>query len=184
MLLHVASLEHGDEAHSFMSIVAIKYIIKIKTLYSKLSRKILRYNTYISSTQYFKNIFIPVQVVPFPENPLLHVHWKDPSVLLHVASLEHGDEAHSFISRAAIKNIKIKTLYSKLSRKILRYNTYNSSARYFPNIFLPVQVVPSPLNPLLHVHWKDPSVLLHVASLEHGDEAHSFMSIVVIKSII
>ena len=103
-------------------------------------------------------------------------------MLLHVASLEHGDEAHSFMSIVPIKYIiKIKTLYSKLSRKILRYNTYNSSARYFPNIFLPVQVVPSPLNPLLHVHWKDPSVLLHVASLGHGDETHSFMSIVANK---
>ena len=93
-----------------------------------------------------------MQVVPFPENPLLHVHWKDPSVLLHVASLEHGDEAHSFISRAAIKNIKIKTLYSKLSRKILRYNIFTSSTQYFKNIFIPVQVVPFPENPLLHVH--------------------------------
>ena len=75
-------------------------------------------------------------------------------------------------------------LYSKLFSKILRCSTYNSSARYYPNIFLPVQVVPSPLNPLLHVHWKDPSVLLHVASLEHGDEAHSFMSMLAIQNLI
>ena len=60
--------------------------------------------TYTSSTQYFQNVLIPVQVVPFPENPLLHVHWKDPSVLLQVASLEHGDEAHSFMSIIVIEN--------------------------------------------------------------------------------
>ena len=44
--------------------------------------------------------FVPLQLFPFPENPLLHVHWKDPTVLLHVALLWHWEpvKAHSSIS--------------------------------------------------------------------------------------
>ena len=45
--------------------------------------------------------FVPLQLVPFPLNPLLHVHWKDPPMLLHVALLWHGETTaeHSSISR-------------------------------------------------------------------------------------
>ena len=62
-----------------------------QNLYEKLAKKILQDSI---------NIFLPVQVVPFSENPLLHVHWKDPAVLLHIALLEHGEteEEHSSIS--------------------------------------------------------------------------------------
>ena len=73
MLLHVASLEHGDEAHSFMSIVAITKNLNQNFVF-KIIQENITLRRYISSIKYFKTIFIPVQVVPFPENPLLHVH--------------------------------------------------------------------------------------------------------------
>ena len=66
---------------------------------------------------HYFNIFLPVQVVPFPLNPLLHVHWKDPSVLLHVASLEHGDEAHSFMSTIAKKKFFLSNFVLEITHK-------------------------------------------------------------------
>ena len=73
MLLHVASLEHDDEAHSFMSIIAINKN-KNKNFVFEIIQENVTLKRYISAIQYIKIIFIPVQVVPFPENPLLHVH--------------------------------------------------------------------------------------------------------------
>ena len=98
MLLHVALLWHDktDKEHSSMSTIALKNICHVKITYEKLVKK---------TSQDSMNNFVPVQFTPFPENPLLHVHWKDPPMLLHVASLEHGDVSHSFMSILAIKTL-------------------------------------------------------------------------------
>ena len=93
-----------------------------------------------------------MQVVPFPENPLLHVHRKDPSVLLHVASLEHGDEAHSFMSIIAINQNLNQNFSFEIIQENVTLKRYISAIQYIKTIFIPVQVVPFPENPLLHVH--------------------------------
>ena len=42
--------------------------------------------------------YLPLQVKPFPEKPLLQAHVKFPGVFLHVALLLHGLDRHSSIS--------------------------------------------------------------------------------------
>ena len=42
---------------------------------------------------------IPPHVSPFPVNPVLHVHVKDPRVLSHIAFESQGLLRHSFISK-------------------------------------------------------------------------------------
>ena len=46
-------------------------------------------------------------------------------------------------------------------------------------------MVPSPMNPLLHVQVKEPNVSAHVAlSLQRLMESHSLMSIIIIKTLL
>jgi hypothetical protein len=47
----------------------------------------------------------------------------------------------------------------------------------FNPIILPVQLNPSPLYPVLHVHIKLPSVLSQAAFLSQGVDAHSSISV-------
>ena len=99
MLLHVALLWHDktDKEHSSMSTIALKNICHVKITYEKLVKK---------TSQDSMNNFVPVQFTPFHENPLLHVHWKDPPMLLHIALLWHGEttKEHSSISIVEIKH--------------------------------------------------------------------------------
>ena len=65
---------------------------------------------------------------------------------------------------------------------MLRCNPVKQLTIVFSNIIslsiirLPVQVVPLPVNPFLHVQLYEPTKFLHVAFVSQGLEIHSSMS--------
>jgi hypothetical protein len=42
---------------------------------------------------------LPLQTEPFPKNPVLHLHTKEPLLLVQSPLGEHGFAKHSFISK-------------------------------------------------------------------------------------
>ena len=55
-------------------------------------------------------------------------------------------------------------------------NVFTTSFHYLSVIRLPLQVVPLPANPLLHVQLYEPTKFSHVAFVSQGLEIHSLMS--------
>ena len=68
--------------------------------------------------------FVPLQLVPFPLNPLLHVHWKDPPMLLHVPLLWHGETPKEHSSISIVFSQICNEFWSELRMRVSPGNYY------------------------------------------------------------
>ena len=90
---------------------------------------------------------LPLQKVPFPLKPSMHVHMKLPSVSSQVALL-------------ILWQSSVPSKHSSISNRFINSVTLEKQI-WFKNLLL--QTVPLPLYPVLHVQLKLPSVFEQVA---------------------
>ena len=132
-----------------------------------------------------------MQEVPLPENPSLHSQVYKPIKFSHLAFVLQGVEIHSLISKIFNKiSIKIAIFSEEVHKYTHHCRLYILSA-FSKTIWtvdmcfskdhqllcrLPVQEVPSPVNPLLHLHVYKLMPSIHTAFLSQRLEIHSSMS--------
>ena len=113
-----------------------------------------------STTKQSSNIFVPVHIVPFPENSFLHVHWKDPLVLWHVALLWHGETTKEVSSISIVFSQICKQFWSEL-------RTRGCPGNYYQILLLEQQI--KQLNNIC--------IFLYLCTLFHFLKIHCYMYI-------
>ena len=132
-----------------------------------------------------------MQEVPLPENPSLHSQVYKPIKFSHLAFVLQGLEIHSLMSKIFNKiSIKI-AMFSGDVHKYMHHCRLYILSDFSKTIWtvdmcfskdhqllcrLPVQEVPSPVNPLLHLHVYKLIPSIHSAFLSQISEIHSSMS--------